>query len=202
MIIKCRKISGTLLIIGVKMRVIAGKARRTNLVTLEGLDTRPTTDRIKETMFNMINSDIYDCRFLDLFAGSGGIGIEALSRGAREAVFVENNKRAMDCIKENIKKTHFEDIADTYEMDVLGYLKRTKAAGEKFDIIFMDPPYNKEIEKEVLYSLADSSIIDEDTIIIVEASMETKFDYLEEIGFEVEKRKEYKTNVHMFIRRM
>ena len=81
------------------MRVIAGSAKRIQLKTLDGLDTRPTTDRIKETLFNMIAPTIYDSVFLDLFGGSGGIGIEALSRGAREAVFVENNPKAMACIK-------------------------------------------------------------------------------------------------------
>lgn len=181
------------------MRVIAGKARRTMLKTIEGMDTRPTTDRIKETLFNMINSDLYDCRFLDLFAGSGGIGIEALSRGAKYAAFVENNVKAVGCIKENLEKTRFADDSDVYYMDVFVALKKMDASCQKFDIIFMDPPYNKEIEKEVLYSLANSSIIDEDTIIIVEASMETKFDYLSEIGLNAYKRKEYKTNVHMFI---
>ena len=182
-----------------KMRVIAGKARRTMLKTIEGMDTRPTTDRIKETLFNMINSDLYDCRFLDLFAGSGGIGIEALSRGAKYAAFVENNVKAVGCIKENLEKTRFTEDSNVYYMDVFAALKKMDASCEKFDIIFMDPPYNKEIEKEVLYSLANSSIIDEDTVIIVEASMETKFDYLSEIGLNAYKRKEYKTNVHMFI---
>ncbi len=182
------------------MRVISGKARRTTLKTLEGLGTRPTTDRIKETLFNMINADLYDCAFLDLFSGSGAIGIEALSRGAKRAVFVENNRKAVECIKENLEKTHLKADATVYEMDVLGCLKRVNVSGDRFDIIFMDPPYNKEIEKDVLYYLSDSSIIDKDTLIIVEASLETGFDYLEEIGFYVEKRKEYKSNVHMFIR--
>ena len=81
------------------MRVIAGSARRLTLKTIEGMDTRPTTDRIKETLFNMIQNDIYGCTFLDLFSGSGAIGIEALSRGAKEAVFVEKNPKAADCIR-------------------------------------------------------------------------------------------------------
>ena len=81
------------------MRVIAGSAKRLQLKTLDGLETRPTTDRIKETLFNMIAPFLYDCVFLDLFSGSGGIGIEALSRGAKEAVFVEKNPKAMECIK-------------------------------------------------------------------------------------------------------
>ena len=90
------------------MRVIGGRAKRLQLKTLEGMDTRPTTDRIKETLFNMIDPWIADCDFLDLFAGSGGIGIEALSRGAMESVFVEKNPKAMACVKENLQKTHFE----------------------------------------------------------------------------------------------
>ena len=99
------------------MRVIAGSARRLQLKTLDGIDTRPTTDRIKETLFNMIAPYIYDCMFLDLFSGSGGIGIEALSRGAREAVFVEKNPKAMACIKENLKFTRLENKAVTWNRD-------------------------------------------------------------------------------------
>ena len=119
------------------MRVIAGSARRTQLKTLEGMDTRPTTDRIKETLFNMIAPYLYDSIFLDLFAGSGGIGIEALSRGAMEAVFVEKNPKAMACVKENLQKTHFERKGMTMQMDVMTALY--KLEGEKqFDYIFMD----------------------------------------------------------------
>ena len=130
------------------MRVIAGSARRTQLKTLEGMDTRPTTDRIKETLFNMIAPYLYDSIFLDLFAGSGGIGIEALSRGAMEAVFVEKNPKAMACVKENLQKTHFERKGMTMQMDVMTALY--KLEGEKqFDYIFMDPPYNHELEKSV-----------------------------------------------------
>ena len=97
------------------MRVIAGSARSLKLKTLEGLDTRPTTDRIKETLFNIIGPTIYDSIFLDLFSGSGGIGIEALSRGAREAVFVENNPKAMRCIKDNLAFTRLGSRAATID---------------------------------------------------------------------------------------
>ena len=123
------------------MRVIAGSARSLKLKTLEGLDTRPTTDRIKETLFNIIGPTIYDSIFLDLFSGSGGIGIEALSRGAKEAVFVENNPKAMRCIKDNLRFTRLESRAATMTADVMNALYRLE--GEKiFDIIFMDPPYD------------------------------------------------------------
>ena len=93
------------------MRVIAGSARRLRLKTIDGMETRPTTDRIKETLFNMIHDDLYGCAFLDLFAGSGGIGIEALSRGAKSAVFVEKDKRAASCIRENLAATRLADRA-------------------------------------------------------------------------------------------
>lgn len=96
------------------MRVISGSARRTNLVAPSGLNTRPTTDRIKETLFNMINNELYDCIFVDLFSGSGAIGIEALSRGAEGAYFIENNRKAINCIKENLEKTHLESKSFCY----------------------------------------------------------------------------------------
>ena len=111
------------------MRVIAGSARSLRLKTLDGMDTRPTTDRIKETLFNMIGPSMFDCVFLDLFAGSGGIGIEALSRGAREAVFVENNPKAMMCVKDNLKFTKLEGKAVTLTTDVMNALY--KLEGEK-----------------------------------------------------------------------
>lgn len=182
------------------MRVIAGSAKRTQLKTVEGMDTRPTTDRIKETLFNMLAPSLYDSNFLDLFAGSGGIGIEALSRGAARAVFVEQNKKAMDCVKENLKKTHFEDRSQTMQMDVLSALKRMEGK-ETFEYIFMDPPYNHEWERLVLEYLADSSLLTDDGVIIVEASKETEINYIEDLGFELIKIKDYKTNKHIFIGR-
>lgn len=182
------------------MRIIAGIARSLPLKTAEGLDTRPTTDRIKETLFNMIQNDVPGCRFLDLYAGSGGIGLEAVSRGAEEAVFVENNKKAIACIEDNIRFTKFEKNTKVMKMDVLMALRALEGKGV-FDIIFMDPPYCQEHEKEVLMYLKDSSVINEDTIIITEASLETEFDYLEDIGFILTKYKKYKTNAHVFIKK-
>ena len=162
------------------------------------MDTRPTTDRIKETLFNMLSPYLYDCIFLDLFAGSGGIGIEALSRGAMEAVFVEKNPKAMACIRENLKYTRLDRKALTISSDVMTALYRLE--GEKqFDFIFMDPPYNQELEKKVLEYLADSQLLSDEGVIIVEASKDTSFDYLAELGFALIKEKVYKTNKHVFI---
>lgn len=183
------------------MRVIAGSARHLPLKTIEGQDTRPTTDRIKETLFNMLQYDLADCRFLDLFSGSGGIGIEALSRGARQAVFIEQNQKAAECIRENLAFTHLEDRGLVMACDVLTGLKKLEGKDGTFDFVFMDPPYHQELEKMVLAYLADSDLIGEDTLLIVEASKETKADYLEELGYYLEKAKVYKTNQHFFIRK-
>ena len=131
------------------MRVIAGKARHIQLKTIETMDTRPTTDRIKETLFNMLGNNIYETRFLDLFSGSGGIGIEALSRGATEAVFVENNSKAAMCIKENLQKTKLGDSARVMVSDVFAAIETLQRENQPFDYIFMDPPYNLELERKV-----------------------------------------------------
>lgn len=181
------------------MRVIAGKARHIQLKTIETMDTRPTTDRIKETLFNMLSNNIYEARFLDLFSGSGGIGIEALSRGASEVVLVENNPKAAMCIKENLEKTKLKDDGRVFVCDVLSAIESLDKENKPFDYIFMDPPYNKELEREVLEKLKGTSLVDEYTTIIVEASLETKFDYLEDMGYKLIKCKKYKTNVNMFI---
>ena len=122
-----------------EMRVIAGKARRLNLKTIPGTDTRPTTDRIKETLFNILQPELLECRFLDLFSGSGGIGIEALSRGASYAVFVEKNPKAAACIRENLAFTKLAEDGKLLNMDVLQALRSLEGKGV-FDIVFMDPP--------------------------------------------------------------
>ncbi len=181
------------------MRVIAGSARRLLLKTPEGMETRPTTDRIKETLFNMIQDDLYHCQFLDLFSGSGAIGIEALSRGASRAVFVENHPQAVEVIHSNLKTTRLEEQAAVMSCDVMTALKRLEERKLSFDFIFMDPPYNCFHEKRVLEYLAHSSLVTQNTVILVEASKETDTSYLEELGFRLNRVKEYKTNKHLFI---
>ena len=114
------------------MRVIAGTAKRLQLKTPEGLNTRPTTDRIKETLFNMISSDLLDSIFLDLFSGSGAIGIEALSRGAKMAVFIENNNKALKCLKENLEHTNLYSKAQVIPRDVMVGLKQKKPINHLF----------------------------------------------------------------------
>ncbi len=182
------------------MRVIAGSAKSLPLKTVEGMDTRPTTDRIKETLFNMIHNEIPGCRFLDLFSGSGGIGIEALSRGAAVCYFVDNSRKAASCIRENLKFTHLEDRAVVLQTDMRSALARLSQQ-EPFDVIFMDPPYLKDLEKEALEILEEADCVSSDTLIITEVSLKTDLSWLEASGYEVMKNKRYKTNAHLFLRR-
>lgn len=183
------------------MRVIAGSARHLQLITPRGDSTRPTTDKSKETLFNCLMPYIGDAIFLDLFAGSGAIGIEALSRGAKCAVFVEQNREALECINKNLKFTKLIDGAQVHKGDVFTVLKMLEGR-YCFDIIFMDPPFDKELEKSVFEILRTSSVLNDDTVIVAEISNDTEFDYLEELGFEVFKIKQYKNNRHIFCRRM
>ncbi len=184
------------------MRIISGSRRRMLLETPAGEHTRPTNDRIKETLFNMIGHNLADCYFLDLFAGSGQMGLEALSRGASKAFFIENDKAAYTCIENNINKLKFDSTnARLLKCDVLsGISQLDSILDNQLDYIFMDPPYNKGLEKQVLSVLKDKTYIDEYTSIIIEASLETDFDYVNELGFLVEKEKLYLSNKHVFLR--
>lgn len=181
------------------MRVIAGTARSLPLKTPGGLDTRPTTDRIKETLFNMLQTYIPGSVFVDMFSGSGGIGIEAISRGAAKAYFIENAPKSLSCIEENLRFTKFTDRAIVIKQDAVSALHNIYE--KRVDIIFMDPPYEQEYERRVLEQLSRMKYVSEDTLIVVEASLHTDFSYLDELGYYMEKEKKYKTNKHVFIRK-
>lgn len=180
------------------MRVIAGSARHTTLKTVPGENTRPTTDRIKETLFNILQFELADTRFLDLFSGSGAIGIEALSRGAARAVFVENNREAVACIGQNLKATHLEGKAQVFGCDVLSAIAKLRSE-KSFDFIFMDPPYKEELERETLEALGESGLVGENTVLIIEAGKDRSFEFVEELGYEITREKIYKTNKHVFL---
>lgn len=180
------------------MRVIAGTARSLQLKTLEGTETRPTLDRYKETLFNVIQSHVPGSKFLDIFAGCGGIGIEALSRGAERAVFIDNSKKAIQIIKENLEHTGFSDKADVITADAITGLMQLDRTGP-YDVIFMDPPYNKDLEKQAIEYLSHSKLISKNTLVIAEASNDTDFSFVSETGFMIIKIKEYKTNKHIFM---
>ncbi len=185
------------------MRVIAGKARSIRLVSPVGENTRPTTDRIKETLFNLIAGEVPGSVFLDIFSGSGGIGIEALSRDADKAYFIENDRNALTCIKKNLIKTNLSENAFLVGMDVFkGIHKLSEDKDLKFDIVFLDPPYAWGREKDVLSELKNAGLTKEDTIFIIEATMERSDEDLMPEAFTVARIKEYKTNKHVFLRQV
>ena len=182
------------------MRVISGKCRGTHLLAPEGMETRPTTDRIKETLFNMIAFDIPECEFLDLFSGSGGIGIESLSRGAKHAVFVDQGDKALACIRANLEKTRLTKEAEVMNMNVLDAVKTLGRRQAKFDIIFMDPPYALEGIDHIIETIVEQELLHEEGYIILERSSTNSIVKLPH-NLVLWKEKKYKTTTLSFIKR-
>ena len=151
------------------MRVITGTARGRKLKTLEGLDTRPTLDRTREALFNILQQRVRDARVLDLFAGTGQLGIEALSRGAQRAVFVDRRTDAVKLIRENLALTRLEEGAQVVCGDSMAYLN---ALREKFDLIFLDPPYADDLLERAVAHIARFDILAPDGIMIAESPAE------------------------------
>ena len=148
------------------MRVITGTARGRRLKELEGMETRPTTSRVKEAMFSTIQFDIEGRRVLDLFAGTGQLGIEALSRGAQSAVFVDQRRDAVQLIRDNLATCGLTERAHVVNGDSMAYLR----SGEKFDLIFLDPPYGSDLLEKSLERIAMFDICREHGIIIAESA--------------------------------
>ena len=182
------------------MRVIAGTCRSMPLKAPEGLNTRPTTDRIKETLFNILQQEVPGSIFVDLFSGSGAIGIEALSRGAKKAYFVENAPAALQCITQNLLFTKLVDRAIVIKQDAA--LAVSSIHEKHVDVIFMDAPYEEGHEERVLAALASQPYVDEETLIIIEESLHADFSFVTSLGFEVIREKKYKTNQHVFLRKI
>ena len=147
------------------MRVITGKARGVQLKTPEGMLTRPTTDRVKEALFSIIHFEIPGARVLDLFGGTGQLGIEALSRGAKSAVFVDVGEKACALIRENLRRCRMEGEGRVVRADYLDYLSRCK---ERFDVVFLDPPYAEVFLENSLKKLAEIDILESGAIIVAE----------------------------------
>ncbi|MBQ7677436.1 MAG: 16S rRNA (guanine(966)-N(2))-methyltransferase RsmD [Lachnospiraceae bacterium] len=183
------------------MRVIAGSKRSIPLHALAGDHTRPTTDRIKETLFNMLGTDVVGVDFLDLYAGSGQIGIEALSRGANSAVFCDNDHQAVSIIGKNLAKTGLNSRSSVMAFDVSTAIRKLGSQGHSFDIVFMDPPYALMQEKKVLQSLLAEGVLKEGALIVIEASIERDFKFAEDLGYEIVRVKQYKSNQHVFLKR-
>lgn len=150
------------------MRIITGSARGIKLLTLEGTETRPTAERTKEAVFSMLQFDIEGRRVLDMFAGSGQMALEALSRGASSAVILDKSKGAIDIIRKNAEKTRLVDKCNIFCADFKDYLIRNK--GDKFDIVFIDPPYDSDLVKKSLLLLVEVDALKPTTIIVCESN--------------------------------
>lgn len=168
------------------MRVISGTARSRKLKELVGTDTRPTTDNVKESMFNIVQFDIEGRKVLDLFAGTGQLGIECLSRGASTCTFIDLRKEAVALVRDNLTLCGLSEGASVVQGDYLSYLAR---CGEKFDLIFMDPPYNTGLLEKAVEAVVGFDILSEHGIMICESSKEQ---VLPEVRLPYELKKEYR----------
>ena len=148
------------------MRIISGIRRGHKLLEFEGMDVRPTTDRVKESIFNLIQSYIPDSVCLDMFSGSGALSFEAISRGASKAVMLDNDKRSVDIIRKNAQSLKFGNFCEIRNEDAFEYAGR---AAEKFDIIFLDPPYNKGYVKPVLCEIVKHKLLNDEGIVMLES---------------------------------
>jgi 16S rRNA (guanine(966)-N(2))-methyltransferase RsmD len=182
------------------MRIISGKAKGTKLYTLEGLNTRPTLDRVKESIFNIIQNDIEGAIVLDLFSGSGAIGLEMLSRGAKSAVLCDKSIEATKVIKKNIEKTHMEEKAILYNCDFKSCIE--KVQNQKFDIIYIDPPYETNFIAKSLEQILEKNIINPESLIIVETDDEKRIiNDIEKMNFTIIDKRKYGRAKIIFLNR-
>lgn len=151
------------------MRVIAGSARGTKLICPEGLAVRPTHDRVKEAVFSMIHNQLHGALVLDLFAGTGALGIEALSRGAKKAVFVDAASSSLKTVEGNLEKTHLKEQASLTKSDYLTFLENTN---QQFDLIFLDPPYKENYLQKALETISERKLLSPDGLIYCETEGE------------------------------
>ena len=183
----------------INMRIISGKARGTKLYTLDGTATRPTLDRVKESLFNIIQNDTEESTVLDLFSGSGAIGLEFLSRGAKRAVLCDSSKDAIKIIKQNVQKTHFEEKVEVYNMEFTKLVERLQ--NQKFDIIYIDPPYATDFIKISLEKIIEYELVNENTKIIVETDDETRIlNQIEKMDVEITDKRKYGRATIIFLK--
>ncbi len=181
------------------MRIISGKARGTKLYTLEGENTRPTLDRVKESVFNIIQNEIQDCIFLDLFSGSGAIGLEAISRGAKKAILCDSSKEAISVIEKNIQKTHCEKYIELYcEKYDFALKNRIK---EKVDIVYIDPPYKTDFAYKSIVLLLERELLKEQSIVIIETDQEEVIDDIKQLDIEIISQRKYGRAHIIFLKR-
>lgn len=181
------------------MRIISGSARGTKLYTLEGEQTRPTLDRVKESLFNIIQNGISNSIFLDLFAGSGAIGLEAASRGAKKVILCDKSKDALKIINKNIEKTHLKEKVELHNLDYEILLK--KITNEKIDIIYIDPPYNSDFAIKSVEIILEQKIINENSVIIIETDEQIKIlNELKKLEVEIVDERKYGRATLIFLK--
>ena len=167
------------------MRVVSGTARGCKLQPVPGMNTRPTTDRVKENVFNLIQDHVRGAEVLDLFAGTGQLGIEALSRGAQHCDFVEHNKTAFGIVSKNVESARMKDKSALHRTEAADFVSR--AGRQKYDLIFLDPPYGGEILENALKLIERFDILSVNGIIICESAVEDRFAH----GFEAVRERRY-----------
>lgn len=181
------------------MRIISGMARGTTLYTLDGQTTRPTLDRVKESLFNIIQNEIKDSIFLDLFSGSGAIGLEAASRGAKKTILCDKSKEAVKIINKNIEKTHLKERVELFNLDYETLLN-TKIH-QKLDIIYIDPPYDSDFAIKSVKFIINNKLVDENSKIIIETDNEGKtLKELDKIQVEVIDKRKYGRAILIFLK--
>ena len=182
------------------MRIISGKARGTKLYTLEGENTRPTLDRVREALFNIIQQEIPESVVLDLFAGSGAVGLEFASRGAEKVYMCDNSKKAIEIINKNIEKTHSQDKVELFNCDFRSAI--SKINEEKIDIVYLDPPYKTNYIKQALENLLVLKSINEETLIIAETDeLEKVLKDIENLNLEIRDQRKYGRANIIFLKR-
>lgn len=180
------------------MRIISGLARGTKLYTLEGEQTRPTLDRVKEALFNIMQNEITGSTFLDLFSGSGAIGLEAASRGAKKVILCDNSKEAIQIIKKNIEKTHLQEKIELYQFDYEELLK--SKIKEELDIVYIDPPYKTDYAIKVLQIMLKKRLINQNTNIIIETDREEIINHIEKMEVDIKDKRKYGRATLIFLK--
>lgn len=183
------------------MRIISGLARGTKLYTLEGTETRPTLDRVKEPLFSIIQNNIPNANVLDLFAGSGALGLESLSRGAKKAILCDKSYKAIAIIKQNVEKTRLIEKAEVIQGDYKKVLNNLADGEQKFDIIFLDPPYKKNIIPEIINKIIELNLLAEDGIVVAETDQEQVVEEIKNTNMNINDIRKYGRVILIFLNR-
>jgi len=184
------------------MRIIAGRMKGTKLFTLDGINTRPTLDRVKEPLFSIINFKLEDSIVLDLFSGSGALGLESISRGAKKAYLCDNSYDAIRIINQNIEKTRAKDQVQIFSKNFEKVLEECSSKGIKFDVIFLDPPYKTDYAERATQIIVEKNLLNDNGIIIIETdSKEKVIEKIQDIDITMYDERKYGRVSLLFLRK-